>query len=84
MADDLSMWHVLDAFARRATRRKTEYSSKGEIASELGRPRSEADPLVDRAVESECLDQDPRNKGFWRLTEKGQGFVDAPIFTPSE
>jgi hypothetical protein len=84
MADDLSIWHVLDAFARRAARRMTEYSSKGEIASELGRPRSETDPLVDQAVESDRLEEDPRYKGFWRLTEKGQGIVDAPIFTQSE
>jgi hypothetical protein len=84
MADVLSMWHALDAFARRAVRRMTKFSSKGEFAGELGRPSSETDPPVDQAVESACLEEDAGYEGFWRLTKEGEGIVDAAISTSSE
>ena len=84
MADDLTLWHVLDAFARREARRDTPYSTKSEIATKLERSPSETDPLVDEAISAGHLEEDLRYKGFWRLTQSGEGLADAPAFMPSE
>ena len=82
MADEPTLWDVLDAFARR-TSRMTRYSTKTEIADELGHERSAVDPLVDEAFKRCYLDEDPPYKCFWALNDAGRERLDAPIFNAS-
>lgn len=84
VADDLTLWHVLEAFASREARRGTPYSTKTEIATELDRSRLETDPLIDEAISAGHLEENSRYDGYWRLTRSADGFLDAPAFMPSE
>lgn len=47
----------------------TRYSTKTEIADELGHERSAVAPLVDEAFKRCCLDEDPPYKCFWALND---------------
>lgn len=80
MSEQLTLWHVLDMFARRAKKRLTPYSSKAEIAACLKVDRAATDPLVDEAIEKDHLVVHPKYQHEWMLTDDGQAFVDEAAF----
>lgn len=81
MSEKLTLWHVLDVFARRAQKRLTPYSSKAEIAKCLKAERVVTDPPVDDAIAKGHLVVHPRYQHSWMLTEGGQTCVDEAAFT---
>lgn len=80
MADAPSLHEILGAFEDRTARTRRASSTRVEVAEEVGRPRSEVDPIIDDAIERGLLEKDARYEDFWQLTEAGQTAHDEQLF----
>jgi hypothetical protein len=89
VAMEPSVNEVLIAVERLAERRGRPYATRAEIAEYLsllpdGISREGSPPTgpLGRASRDGLLEEDPRNPGYWRLTEEGRVKLDSGLFYP--
>jgi hypothetical protein len=58
----------------------TSASSRSEIAHALGADRALIDPFVDEAHNKGYIDEHPRYRENWQLTDDGRAYLDASLF----
>lgn len=80
VAEELTVRKILRAVEERETKRMTPYTTRLEVADHLGVSRIETDPLFDDAVENGYLEEDPRYKENWRLSDSGRELLDSELF----
>ena len=80
MTANVTVYDVLRAVEGRAERRMTPASSRLEIANALNADRVLIDPLVDEAHNKGYIDEHPRYRENWQLTDDGRAYLDAPLF----
>lgn len=73
-------YDVLRCFEERAAKRLTAYSTAMEVATALGRPLDEIQPIIAEARAAGELEEDPRYRGHFALSRGGQAALDASAF----
>jgi DNA-binding transcriptional MocR family regulator len=80
MASEVTLYDVVRALDERAVRRMTPASSRVELAAQLGVDRAVVDPLVDEARERGYIEEHPRYRENWQVSDSGRAYLDAPLF----
>lgn len=83
-AKDGTLFDVLSAISDGAGRRQIEYSTRLEVATELGVDRTITDPFFDEAIEGGLVEEHPTYSESWRLTTGGQSLVDSQVFLETD
>jgi hypothetical protein len=82
VSDPLTIYDVLGAVDSRSQKYSQPFVTRVEVARELGVSRIEVDPVFDEAVEEKYVEEDPKNKDYWRLGPEGQTRLDELLFSP--